>query len=149
VQATLPSQPRTGVHVMGLFDRLVGIAAQALSQGQLNGLAEQLVNTLSDPRTGGIQGLVQRFQQQGLGEVISSWVGTGQNQPITAEQITNAIGSDRLEALARQLGVPPEQVSTTLTQLLPMLIDKLTPDGKIPSSSELLQAGLNLLKSRS
>lgn len=133
---------------MGLLDRLVGLATQAVSQGQLNGLATQVVNMLADQRSGGIDGLVQRFQQQGLGEVISSWVGTGANQPISAEQITNAIGSDRLDALAGKVGIPPEQVSAALTQLLPTLIDRLTPDGKIPPTSELVQAGLDLLKNR-
>jgi len=133
---------------MSLFDQLVGLATQAVSQGQLSGLTTQVVNMLGDQRSGGIDGLTQRFQQHGLGDLISSWVGTGANQPITVEQLTNAIGTDRINALAGKVGLSPDQASAALTQVLPTLIDRLTPDGKIPPPADVLQAGLNLLKKR-
>ena len=129
---------------MGLLDDVVSRVSQALSHGQASGLAQNVLSMLQEP--GGIQGLAQRLQQQGLGDVISSWIGRGANQPISAQQIINALGSDRVAALAQQAGIPPDQVSTALTQLLPTLIDKLTPDGQIPPASTQMQAGLSLLK---
>lgn len=129
---------------MGLFDELVGEAAQALSHGQASGLTQNVLTLLQE--SGGVQGLAQRFQQQGLSDVISSWIGTGANQPISAQQILNVLGNDRVAALAQQAGIPPDQVSATLTQLLPTLIDRLTPNGEIPPASSLMQAGLSLLK---
>lgn len=129
---------------MGLLDDVVSRASQALSHGQASGLAQNILSVLQE--SGGIQGLAQRLQQQGLGDAISSWIGTGANQPISAQQIIDALGSDRVAALAQQAGIPPDQVSTALTQLLPTLIDKLTPDGQIPPASTLMQASLSLLK---
>ncbi len=129
---------------MGLIDEVVGRVSEALSPGQASGLAQNVLNLLQD--SGGVQGLAQRFQQQGLGDVISSWIGTGANQPIAAQQIINALGNDRVAALAQQAGIPLDQASAALTQLLPTLVDKLTPNGEIPPPSTLVQAGLRLLK---
>ncbi len=129
---------------MGLLDELVGRATEALSHGQASGLAQNVLTLLQE--SGGIQGLSQRFQQQGLGDVISSWVGTGTNQPISAQQIVNVLGSDRVAALAQQAGTSPDEVSAALTQLLPTLIDKLTPNGQTPPVASLMQIGLSLLK---
>jgi len=135
---------------MGFFDQLaqqvLGSAVQAVSQGQATGLAQAVVSMLGSQQSGGIQGLAQLFQQKGLGEIASSWISTGQNQPITADQILHALGADQVATLAQQAGIPQGQGASALAQVLPVLIDQLTPKGQIPQGSQLVQAGLNLLK---
>jgi uncharacterized protein YidB (DUF937 family) len=80
---------------------------------------------------GGLAGLIQTFQKNGLAEVVNSWVSTGKNLPITPDQIKQGLGGDFLSQLAGKAGVPPDLASSQLAQILPDLIDKLTPNGKI------------------
>jgi uncharacterized protein YidB (DUF937 family) len=87
----------------------------------------------------GLSGLVALFQEKGLGELVSSWVGTGQNLPISSEQLTQALGTDTVHRLANQAGVPPETATQQLAQLLPSLIDHLTPQGHVPEDSQMSQ----------
>lgn len=82
---------------------------------------------------GGLGGLIEKFGQNGLGDVAASWIGKGANAAISPEQITAALGSGPVAAFAEKLGVSPEQASATLSAVLPQLIDKLTPDGQAPS----------------
>jgi len=105
-----------------------------------------MLGVLNDPRGGGIEGLLQQFQQSGLGDIIGSWIGTGKNLPISAEQLTKALGGGQIEQLSQQAGVSASQGLSLLAQLLPVLIDHLTPDGKVPQQSQLAEAGTNLLK---
>ncbi len=130
---------------MGLFDQVVsGLAANALG-GKGNGLAEmalQLVNQYP----GGISGLVQAFQQGGLGEIVNSWVSTGQNLPVSGEQLSSALGNEFIGKLAGQLGIAPQEASNSLADLLPGLVDQLTPNGKLPEGGDLLAQGLGMLK---
>jgi uncharacterized protein YidB (DUF937 family) len=95
---------------------------------------------------GGLSGLVQQFHDKGLGGLMSSWVGTGQNLPISAEQIQHVLGSAQVKELAAKAGISPETASSHLAQLLPTLVDKLTPNGQVPESSSLLESGLEMLK---
>lgn len=92
---------------------------------------------------GGLNGLVQAFSKQGLGDVVNSWVGTGQNLPISADQIHSALGAQQLSQFASQAGLAPEAAGSTLASLLPTLVDKLTPDGQIPAGGQL--PGLDVL----
>jgi uncharacterized protein YidB (DUF937 family) len=85
-------------------------------------------------QTGGLSGLVERFQQAGLGDVIGSWVGTGRNLPISGEQIRQALGNDRLQQISEETGLPPEETAEHLSGVLPEAVDKLTPEGQVPSS---------------
>jgi uncharacterized protein YidB (DUF937 family) len=96
---------------------------------------------------GGLPGLLQSFHEKGLGDVFSSWVGTGQNLPISAEQIQSVLGSDQVKQLAAKAGISPDLAGSSLAQLLPTLVDKLTPNGQIPQHSNLLQTGMDLLQS--
>jgi uncharacterized protein YidB (DUF937 family) len=96
---------------------------------------------------GGISGLVEAFHTNGLGGLINSWISTGQNQPVGAVQIQQVLGSAPVQALAQKLGVSPEQASSTLSQLLPTVMDKLSPNGSLPDQSNLLQMGESLLAS--
>ncbi|MGH9494999.1 MAG: YidB family protein, partial [Candidatus Sulfotelmatobacter sp.] len=96
---------------------------------------------------GGISGMVQAFHSNGLGGVINSWISTGQNQPISASQIEQVLGCGPVQALAQKLGISTDQASSTLSQLLPSVVDKLSPNGAVPDQSNLLQMGESLLAS--
>jgi uncharacterized protein YidB (DUF937 family) len=90
--------------------------------GALGSLLEQ---------NGGLQGLANRFSQSGASNAFSSWVGTGENQPISGNQIAQVLGSDQVKALAAKMGIDPAQASAVLAQYLPKVVDKLTPQGQI------------------
>ena len=132
---------------MGIFDDLVGKVVGAVqgSPGQEQGLAAGVMGLLTNRDTGGIAGLIQSFNQQGLGDVISSWVGTGANAAITPDQVQEVLGSDVIQQLAEKSGVSVEAAKAQLAELLPSLIDKVTPEGKIPEGG-LLDMGQELLR---
>jgi uncharacterized protein YidB (DUF937 family) len=92
---------------MGLFDDLVEKVAGAVkgSQGQEEGLVEGVMSLLTNKETGGLGGLVQAFNQKGLGDVISSWVGTGNNDAITPTQVQEVLGSDVIKQLSEKFGI--------------------------------------------
>ena len=96
---------------------------------------------------GGLAGLIQAFQKNGVGEIVNSWVGTGSNLPISPAQVQQGLGGDLLKQLAAQAGLSSEAASGQLANLLPGLIDKLTPDGKLPDTN-LMEQGLNLLRGK-
>lgn len=135
---------------MGLFDQVVGaVMSGQTADGAANPLLAGIMQLVNDPQTGGLAGLVQAFQNGGLGEIAKSWVSTGQNLPISAEQIQSVLGSsDILQNLASQFGLSSEQVSGQLAELLPQVVDKLTPNGTLPESNDLVAQGLDLLKGK-
>jgi uncharacterized protein YidB (DUF937 family) len=132
---------------MSLLDRVVGQVSEALSGAQHEGIGTATLDLLNSPQVGGIQGLAALLEQKGLGNVVQSWIGTGANLPISGEQLKAALGSDSFVALAQKAGVSPDQAQQALSQLLPSLVDKLTPGGQIPPGPNLAQAGLSVLKS--
>lgn len=118
---------------MSIFDavkQMVGGEA-----GGEAGLMTHAMNLVNSPEIGGVQGLVEKFHANGMGGIVNSWVGQGANQPISAEQIQNVIGSDKVNAIASKLGISPDEASAKLAQYLPSLVDKLTPGGSVPASS--------------
>ena len=118
---------------MGLMDQL-GQAAGGLMGGQTaqNPLLQAVTSLLGqNSSVGGLAGLVQAFQKNGLDDIVNSWVSTGKNLPVTSDQIKQGLGGDFLSQLASKAGVSPDAASAQLSSLLPDLIDKLTPDGKI------------------
>ena len=134
---------------MGILDDIKGKLAGALGgttapQGG-NAIVNSIFQMLTDPNTGGLQGLVKNFHDKGLGTVVSSWVGTGSNLPITPDQVTQALGANRLQQIAQGAGTHPGAVAPQLAALLPTIIDKLTPTGTVPESSALAQ-GLAMLR---
>jgi uncharacterized protein YidB (DUF937 family) len=133
---------------MGLLDNLVGKAADIFGgeAGQGNP-QEAVLAMLTSGEGGGLGNLVQTFQNNGLGDVISSWIGKGQNLPISAEQIQQVLGNEQIQNLASRFGISTENLSATLAEQLPGVIDKLTPDGAIPEGG-LLAQGLEFLKSK-
>jgi uncharacterized protein YidB (DUF937 family) len=94
---------------------------------------------------GGLSGLLQQFHDKGLGSLVSSWVSTGQNLPISADQIQHVLGSDQVKELAAKAGIAPDAAGSHLAQLLPFLIDKLTPNGQVPQNSSMLEEGMGML----
>lgn len=132
---------------MGLFDQVVG-ALSGGQQGGSNALLETVLQLVNNPQTGGLGGLVQSFQQGGLAEIVNSWVSTGQNLPISAEQIQSVLGGSTLQDLAAQFGMSNEQISGGLASLLPQVVDQLTPHGQLPQEGDLLAQGLDLLKGK-
>ena len=110
---------------MGLLDGLIGGAVGAEMVTVVNGLIE---------KHGGIQGLVKQFEQQGLGATVRSWVGTGANQPISPDQVHQAIGADTIKDLAAKFGLSSDDLARKLSSVLPQAVDHMTPGGKIPNS---------------
>jgi uncharacterized protein YidB (DUF937 family) len=86
---------------------------------------------------GGLGGLLDKLQKGGLGDVANSWVGSGQNQPVAPKQLSPALGSDIIKALAQRSGLSEEELTKQLSQILPGLVDKLTPAGRVPTLAEL------------
>jgi uncharacterized protein YidB (DUF937 family) len=94
---------------------------------------------------GGVDGLVKKFQQSGLGDLAASWVGTGENKGILPDQLASILGKDQIAAVAQQAGIPESQGASVLSQILPSIVDKLTPDGTAPESGNLATWGKVLL----
>ena len=140
---------------MGLLDQLAGqvlggLGTQSQEQGQGQGQSSALlaaVMTLLN-QAGGVQGLLNQLQQGGLGDHVVSWLGSGQNQPVSGDQITSALGSDTLAQVAQQAGVVPEQAATGMAELLPQIIDHLSPNGQVSDNNALMEQGLALLKGK-
>lgn len=119
---------------MGLFDDLQSQLGAALGGGS-SPLAAEIGKLLVDAQSGGLQGLIERFRNHGLGEIVDSWVGTGQNLPISADEITRVLGSDRVKQLAASAGIDVSALVPQLAQILPHLVDRLTPNGQVPTGN--------------
>jgi uncharacterized protein YidB (DUF937 family) len=130
---------------MGILDTIGALLGKADGSG--TSVPEALVAALGD-HEGGLGGLVQKFQTAGLGSVISSWIGSGENQALSPDALGGILGSDLVQQLAAKTGLPVDQLLPQIAQHLPGLVDHLTPDGQLPSAGSLLDAGLAWLKSR-
>jgi uncharacterized protein YidB (DUF937 family) len=133
---------------MSLFTDIVKSAIGTNdSSGQVENKTQNLLNGSLEmlEKMGGIDGLVKKLQQSGMGDIAESWIGTGENRNINPDQLTNALGKDQVDAVARQADIPESQGASVLSQILPAVIDKLTPDGKPPESSSLATWGKVLL----
>lgn len=125
---------------MGFFDSLVKGVGDILSGGeQHNSLIELAMGLISGSGSGGLSDLTNTFKDKGLGDVISSWIGTGQNQSITADQIQTVMGNEKIQQFAEKLGFSSDDISKGLAAVLPGLIDALTPDGTVPDQGSLDQ----------
>jgi uncharacterized protein YidB (DUF937 family) len=127
---------------MGLFDSIVGsLTGGGQGQNQLLSIVTGLIQQQS-----GIEGIVQKFTAHGMGAAAQQWVGTGPNPPITGDHVQQVFGSNTVQQVAGQLGVPPNQAASGLAALLPTVIDKLTPHGQPVNGHELENNIANLLK---
>jgi uncharacterized protein YidB (DUF937 family) len=129
---------------MGLLGDILSKVKGGGSQGAI---VDAITGLLQSKEVGGLDGLVQKFTKGGLGDIISSWVGTGANLPISPEQIQKGLGPTQLSQMASQLGISPDAVSKQLAKVLPGVVDKLTPEGKIPAQ-DIIAQGLNMLKGK-
>jgi len=133
---------------MGLLDSLIGAAGQALGGGQggaqggagglnLGSLVGSLLN--SGAVQGGLPGLLQQLQAGGLGEHVQSWISQGANLPVSADQITQALGgaAGSLGQMAQQVGASHGELASELAQALPALVNHLTPNGQMPGGDVL------------
>ncbi len=131
---------------MGLMDSLISAAtgsltgnnqAQAGGSGAggldpqvLMGIVAALMNS-----SGGLSGILGKLQQSGLGDAAASWVGTGNNQAVSPDALGGALGPDLMGMIAQQMGGSQEQAAGTMADLLPGLIDRLTPQGQVPDDN--------------
>ena len=122
---------------MGILDSLENSPAFKGALGQLEGavLPVVLSEVLGNGNQGGLSAIVAKLQQAGLGDQVKSWIGNGQNLPITAEQLQQALGSDTAKQLAARFNIPLDQLGPVLAQLLPKAVDNASPNGHLPASS--------------
>ena len=100
-------------------------------------------------RSGGVGGVVQQFEEKGLGKLVSSWVSNGANSPMMGEEVLQVLGKDRVMGIAAKAGLSEAQVAAGISQILPKVIDGLTPNGTTPvHARDDLQEALGMLKSR-
>ena len=138
---------------MGLLDSVLGAAADSTmggnqqqqpqagglggllgSLGGLGALLPVIVGMLgNDNKQGGLGGLLEKFNQAGLGDTAKSWVGAGQNAPISGDQLGQVLGGDMIGDIAAKLGLSHGDAAGQLANVLPGLIDKLTPHGQVPA----------------
>jgi uncharacterized protein YidB (DUF937 family) len=129
---------------------LLDIAEQALgganAQGGSTAAIGEVMN-LVNSYPGGVGGLVSCFEKNGLGGVASSWVGGGANQPVTPAQVQSGLGSQAISDMAAKLGVSPAVASGVVAQLLPHVVDHMTPGGQIPAGGgNMMEMGESILK---
>jgi uncharacterized protein YidB (DUF937 family) len=131
---------------MGLLDSILGAVS---GKGDTSEKAAPLIGILSGLLTqaGGLQGLASKFSQSGQGDAFKSWVGVGENQSVSTNQIQEALGSDQIRAIASRMGVDPALASNFLAEYLPKIVDKLTPAGKIDPAADHQQGLAALLPS--
>lgn len=122
---------------MGIFDSLENSPAFKSALGQLGAAVLPVVlgEVLGDGKQGGLNAVVAKLQQSGLGEQVKSWLGNGQNLPITAEQLQQVLGSDTVRQLAARYNIPVDQLSQILAQELPKAVDHASPDGRLPHTA--------------
>jgi uncharacterized protein YidB (DUF937 family) len=119
---------------LGLLDQVAG--ALGGKTGQAAPLLSGLLEMLGKGRSDGLSGPVRTFQAKGLGDIVTSWVGTGSNLPISPAQIQLALEGAGLQELAQKAGLSPEAVSSALAEILPGTVDALTPEGRLPEAPE-------------
>jgi uncharacterized protein YidB (DUF937 family) len=110
---------------MGLLDGLLGGVVGAGMVSVVNGILE---------KHGGLPGVVNEFEKNGLGPTVKSWVGTGPNQAVSAEQIQQVLGSDLMQQLAAKVGMAVPELAQQLAKVLPVAVDKMTPGGAMPKA---------------
>jgi uncharacterized protein YidB (DUF937 family) len=133
---------------MGLLDQLAkGVTDKLSGEGGQNPIMDAALNLINNPQTGGLTGLVQTFKDKGLGDAVASWISTGENQQISAEQIQKVLGNQKIQQIAGKLGISTDELSGKLATMLPEVVDKLTPGGKLPEGGLLNQA-LDMLKGK-
>jgi uncharacterized protein YidB (DUF937 family) len=125
------------------MDILDGVKSVLGGGGNQNDIISEIMKLIGG-QEGGLNGLVKQFDSKGMGNLISSWIGTGGNLPISASQISEVLNSDTIKNLAAKFGIDTNTLTGQLTNLLPQVVDKLTPGGKVPEG-DLLSKGMDML----
>ena len=129
---------------MGLLDSVAGAVLGKLG-GTQGGMAQIALDMFN--QHGGLEGVLEKLKSGGLSEQVASWISTGENQVVSADQITNALGSSQIADLAAKFGISSDVLSNQLAQHLPDVINKLTPHGELPAdTSNILTSVLGMLK---
>ena len=129
---------------MGLLDSIAGAVMGKLG-GTEGGMAQIALDMFN--QHGGLNGVLDKLKTSGLGDQVASWVGTGENQAVSPDQITSALGSSQIAELAAKFGISPDVLSSQLAQHLPDVINKLTPHGEVPADSgNMLTSVLSMFK---
>jgi uncharacterized protein YidB (DUF937 family) len=133
---------------MGLLDEIMQLAGSGAS-GEHANVAGAVMQMLQSGQGSGLNGLVEAFQSKGLGDIVSSWVGTGRNLPVSSEQVQSVLGNEYVQQLASKVGLSPDRAGSALAGLLPVIVDKLTPNGHLPAAGGgLLDSAMDLLKGK-
>jgi uncharacterized protein YidB (DUF937 family) len=124
-------------NAMGILDSLENSPALKGMLGQLEAAVVPVVlgEMLGNGGQGGLSAIVAKLQQSGFGDQVKSWIGNGQNLPITAEQLQAALGSDTVKQLAARFNIPVDQLGPVLAHLLPTAVDHASPAGKLPHTA--------------
>jgi uncharacterized protein YidB (DUF937 family) len=131
---------------MSFLEDMAGKELSSMLSSSSNPMAASVIQMINS-QPGGLSALLQQFHDKGLGGLVTSWVSTGQNLPISADQIQHVLGSAQVKELAAKAGISPDAAGSHLAEFLPMLIDKLTPNGQVQQgTSSLLQSGLSMLQ---
>lgn len=129
---------------MGLFDNVAG-AVLGKMLGEKSEMAKIAIEMFN--QYGGIEGILAKFKEAGLTDIVATWVESGENAPISSGQIMDALGSETMKDIAGKFGLSPETLGSQLAQYLPSVIDKMTPDGKVNrDSNDLLGTLLGMFK---
>lgn len=129
---------------MGLFDSVANTVLGKLG-GTEGSMAQVAINLFN--QNGGVEGILQKFKDNGLAQQAASWVGMGENLVITPEQVARVLGEGQIAQLAGKVGLTPELISNKIAEHLPAIIDKLTPNGEVEGESgNLLNTVLGMLK---
>jgi uncharacterized protein YidB (DUF937 family) len=129
---------------MGLFDSFASTILDK-AMGEKGAMAQVAMDMLN--QHGGLNGVLEKFKENGLAEQVASWVGKGENLPITAEQIASVLGNGPLAEMAAKFGIDANHLSAQIAEHLPSMVDKLTPNGEMPAESgSALSTILGMLK---
>jgi uncharacterized protein YidB (DUF937 family) len=114
----------------------------SMNDQQQHGLVQSVAGLLSDPSIGGVSGLAKMFESQGLGHIAQGWISNGPNPPVSAGQLQQVLGSQRISQIAGKLGLDPNQAASQLSAILPHAVDHLTPDGTAPTGQAMNAQGV-------
>ena len=127
---------------MGLLDQIAG------SLGGNSKSVDYLAIMKWVEQQGGVSGLLDKFRQGGLAEIVQSWVSTGNNLPISAAQVLQIFTGDSISQLGSKLGMDDKQTAGIIAEFLPQIVNKLSPNGEEPQNNDLLSMGMGLLKDK-
>ena len=137
--AQTPAAPAQQQSVQDPLSQITAALIALLAPRPGAGTSEQAPASSAAPQgsLGGLDVLINQFKNNGFEDVINSWIGTGQNRPISPSQLHQALGSESLSNLSRQTGAPQQDLVSQLSKYLPAVVDRLTPNGQVPSQPDL------------